>query len=166
MQAKLASVTALACLLGVAACADRDDGDRGRRASVAGICTPFAGAGAATTDISGVGAAPGGGDAAAFDDCLHRWGYRLARSEDPAGDVAQAVVAACGPALSRWNQSSLTQVPAGPDTAVSLITGEASTTIGERYSLAQSKALFYVVQARAGNCAPPPETATTTPAPR
>ena len=162
MRAKLASVTALACVLGVAACADRDDDEKRGGRSVAGICTPFAAQAAASNDLSGVAgvSVPGGGDAAAFDDCLHRWGYRLAKSEDSAGDVAQAVVAACGPALSRWNQSSLTQAPAGPDTAVSLITGESSTTIGERYSLAQSKALFYVVQGRAGNCAPPPETTT------
>ena len=39
---------------------------------------------------------------------------------------------------------------------ISLVTGEPSTTLADRYQSAQSKALFYVVQARAGNCAPPP----------
>ena len=42
MRARLASVTALACVLGVAACADRDDDDERGGRSVAGICTPFA----------------------------------------------------------------------------------------------------------------------------
>ena len=47
---------------------------------------------------------------------------------------------------------------ASPDSAISLVTGEPSTTLADRYQSAQSKALFYVVQARAGNCAPPPVT--------
>lgn len=164
MRAKLAGLTALACVLaGVSACADRDDNDDRRvgRAD-SSICTPFT-APAAATDPSNVAsvAVPGGGDASAFDDCLHRWAYRLARSDDPADVVGQATVAACAPALSRWNASTMSGPTVGPDSAVSLITGETGTTIGERYGMAQSKALFYVVQARAGNCAPPPAAATT-----
>jgi hypothetical protein len=162
MRAKLAGLTALACVLGVSACADRDDDDRRVGRADMAICTPFT-APAAATDPSGVTAVavPGGGDASAFDDCLHRWGYRLARSEDPADVVGQATVAACAPALSRWNAATMSAPAVGPDTAVSLITGESASTLAERYSTAQSKALFYVVQARAGNCAPPPATTTT-----
>jgi hypothetical protein len=167
MRAKVAGVTVLACVLaGVSACADRDgDDDRGDRREVAGICTPFAaqGAAAAPTDPASVEAVTTpavAGDAAAFDDCLHRWGYRLARSDDPAETAAAAVVAACAPTLARWNSTTLSQPAAAPDTAVSLVTGEPSTTLADRYRSAQSKALFYVVQARAGNCALPPAAAT------
>lgn len=156
MRAKLAGLTALACVLGVAACSDRDDDGDSR--GMAGICTPFAAAATAPTDPSGVSVS-GGGDGAAFDDCLHRWGYRLAGADDTADIVAQAVVAACAPALSRWNQSNLAQVQEGSDTAVSLVTGESQTTFGERYQMAQNKALFYVVQGRAGSCSAPDDAA-------
>jgi hypothetical protein len=119
------------------------------------ICSPFTAQPAATTDPAAVTAASGG-DGAALDDCLHRWGYRLARShEDQADQVAQAVVAACSPVLSRWNQSSLALPQTGPDSAVSLVTGKTNNTPGDRYEMSQAKALFYVVQARAGNCAAP-----------
>jgi len=156
MRAKLAGVTLLACIMGVSACADRDDDD-GRAA--AGICTPFATA-ATTPGPAGVAPAAVGGEAANFDDCLHRWGYRLARAdEDSADTVGAAVMAACAPALAAWNQSTLA-AQTGPDEAVSLVTGESSSTITDRYASAQSKAIFYVVQARAGNCAPPPAEAT------
>ncbi len=151
MRANLAGVSLLACVLGISACADNDDG--GGRAS-AGICSPFT-----TAAASGpAGVAPAAsGEAAAFDDCLHRWGYRLARAdEDSAETVGAAVVSACAPLLAAWNQTTMGQASAGPDEAVSLVTGETSSTIGDRYASAQSKATFYVVQARAGNCAPPP----------
>jgi hypothetical protein len=96
-----------------------------------------------------------------MDDCLHRWGYALAAAPDPADQVTGAVVAACMPALAQWNQQAL--MPTGPDgagaapsQAQSLITGEETNAIGERYRYAHNRALFYVVQARAGKCAAPP----------
>src|ERR1700740_63081 len=72
------------------------------------ICTPFTAtpaAGAAQTPAPGAPQpAPAAGDpVGALDDCLHRWGYTLAASSDRAQEVAQAVVAACTPALTRWN---------------------------------------------------------------
>jgi hypothetical protein len=137
----------------VSGCADRTH--EGGRTADAKVCSPFAALPAATTDPASVTAASGAGDAAALDDCLHRWGYRLAKSSDRADLAAQAVVAACSPVLSRWNQSSLTQPDAGPDTAVSLVTGKTQNAPAERFETSQAKALFYVVQARAGNCAAP-----------
>lgn len=161
MRAKMAMGALCVLVLGTtAACADREDDDGGRRGVAdAGICTPFNTAQTAATDPTGVAApvTPGGTEAAAFDDCLHRWGYRLARSDDAADLAAQAAVAVCAPVLARWNQSSLAVVaPRASDSAVSLVTGQTNNTAADRYDMAQGKALFYVVQARAGNCAPPP----------
>lgn len=157
MRTGLASAAVLACVLaGASACADRDDDGGG---AVAGICTPFTAAPAASADPTAVQPVPGGGDAAAFDDCLHRWAYRLARAQDTSAEApAAATMAACAPVLSRWNQATLAVPATGPDTAVSLVTGESQGTLPDRYQSAGEKALLYVVQARAGNCAPPPAT--------
>ncbi|CAN7558326.1 hypothetical protein LJR225_004088 [Phenylobacterium sp. LjRoot225] len=146
--------------LAVAACNNPD-----RAASR--ICTPFA---AANASANPGPAAPGvaqplpaaADPAAALDDCLHRWGYTLAASSDRAQEVAQAAIAACTPALTRWNQQTLSapaagsQGPGPAETAPSLLTGQATTPIVEHYNYAQARALFYVVQGRAGKCAPPP----------
>ena len=130
--------------------------DRTQRAD-AKICTPFKAATPAANP-SDVAAAPGAptDGAGEFDECLHRWGYRLAKSEDAADIAARAVVAACGEALSRWNTQALTQ--AGPNTSqatLDLHTGRSTTMLEQRYGYAEGKALFYVVQGRAGNCAAP-----------
>ena len=123
------------------------------------ICTPFPEAAGANAPSAAV---PNPTDpAAALDDCLHRWGYTLAASTDRAPDVAQASVAACMPALARWNQAGLAAGAAGPEpgaapTAPSLLNGQPTTPMAEHYAYAQGRALFYVVQARAGKCAPPP----------
>lgn len=131
---RLAAVaTAIA---GLAAC------QQGAR-PVAGLCKPFPEAGPAATD-----------NAAIVEDCLHRWGYALAGAGDDAGTVAEAVVAACGAPMSRWSQQALAQ--ATPD-APSLITGETTNPIAQRAGFARSRALFYVTQARAGGCKPPPK---------
>ena len=68
---------------------------------------------------------------------------------------AEAVAAACGAQLSRWNQASLSQ-PGGTDEAASLVTGQPTTPLAEHNAFTHQRALFYVVQARAGRCAPPP----------
>jgi hypothetical protein len=44
----------------------------------------------------------------------------------------------------------------GAGQAVSLTTGQSTDLIGERAQYAQSRAMFYVVQARAAHCSPPP----------
>jgi hypothetical protein len=133
------------------------------------LCTPFA---ATSATAPGQTAAPAPGapatapatlppvgvdPAAALDDCLHRWGYALAASRDDANQVATATVAACGPSLSRWNQQALASGSAGgsPE-APSLLTGQPTTPITEHFIFSQGRALFYVVQARAGKCAAPP----------
>ena len=69
--------------------------------------------------------------------------------------VAEAAAAACGAQLSRWNQAALSQ-PGGGEEAASLMTGESTTPLAEHNAFTRARALFYVVQARAGNCTPPP----------
>jgi hypothetical protein len=124
-----------------------------------GICTPFP---QAPPPAAPGAATPATDFAAALDDCLHRWGYTLAVSSDRAGEVAQATVAACAPALIRWNQQALAAAPAaaqgggGGEPAPSLLTGQLTTPPAEHHAYAQARALFYVVQARAGHCPAPP----------
>jgi hypothetical protein len=149
---RAAGLAAMA-VLSLTACSD-NDGPRVAK----GICTPFATTPAATTTTAGVPAltpAISADGAAPVEDCLHRWAYSLAGAKDTADVVADATVAACSSALSKWNQASLSG-PAGPSDAVSLVTGEPASAISEHRNFAASRALFFVVQARAGNCAPPP----------
>jgi hypothetical protein len=152
---KIIALTALTAL-GLAGCNNQ------RERAAGGICTPFANA--AATAAAANAPAPMGAPvdaSAAVDDCLHRWGYSLARSEDDDADtIAAATVAACASSLARWNQQMLGQpTPGGASgptvEAPSLLTGEQTTPIAEHYTYAQGRALFYVVQARAGNCPPP-----------
>lgn len=146
--------------LGLTAC---NNAERQRTAG-SRICTPFVDAASANTSAAAapgmVVPTPAADPSAALDDCLHRWGYTLAASSDTADDVAQAVVAACTPALTRWNQQMLSGAagpgPSPSETAPSLLTGQQTTPIVEHYNYAQNRALFYVVQGRAGKCAPPP----------
>jgi hypothetical protein len=154
-------VAAALVSLGLAACSKSGTGGVGSH-----ICTPFpeaANTNAQGVGVQGLGATAQAADpAAALDDCLHRWGYTLAASSDRAQDVAQATVAACTPALTRWNQAGLAtgatapQPEAGQPTAPSLLTGQPTNPMAEHFAYAQGRALFYVVQARAGKCAPPP----------
>jgi hypothetical protein len=97
---------------------------------------------------------PGADGAAAVEQCVQRWAYSLAPSRDDADTVAEAAAAACQTQLSRWNQASLNQ-PGGEGDAASLITGQPTSPLAEHNAFSRSRALFYVVQARAGNCAPP-----------
>jgi len=153
--------------LSLAACNDRD---AGRGGGSSRICTPFPEATA--TNAAPAPQAPGAlgananpaqlaaDPAAVLDDCLHRWGYSLAASSDPAEAVAQAAVAACAVNLARWNQQGLAANASGAasresEAAPSLLTGQPTTPLAEHYTYAQSRALFYVVQARAGKCPPP-----------
>ncbi len=85
-------------------------------------------------------------------------GLQPGRLQDGAEIVAEAVVAACAPVLSRWNQASLGQTGNTGEQALSLTTGQPTNPLAEHSSFAQGRALFYVVQARAGRCKPPPVT--------
>ncbi len=136
------SVLTVVCLasLALGAC------ERGM-ASNTKICADFKAAKAAPTFAVEDGAGP-------LDECVKRWAYSLASSGDSADTVGDAAVAACAAQLSRWNQQTL-GTPGGDAEGPSLITGQTTTPLGEHSALAHSRALFYVVQARAGNCAPP-----------
>lgn len=122
------------------------------------LCKPFTTASAqgapAATSLPGA-ASPD--PSAELDDCLHRWGYALAASTDPANLVADATLAACSQALSSWNQAALsTSGTMAPAEAPSLMNGQPTNPLAEHHAFAEGRALFYVVQARAGHCAPPP----------
>ena len=114
-----------------------------RGTAVAGLCPDFKAAAAA------------GDPAGPVDNCVKRWAYTLAGGKDAADVVADAVVAACGAPLSTWNQAALVNQTDGAE-ATSIITGQPTTPMAEHYGFAQSHALLYVVQARAGRCAAPP----------
>jgi hypothetical protein len=121
---------------------------QGGQRPVAGVCKPFPAA----------NAAPPAEGAPSLEDCLHRWAYTLAGSRDDAHQVAEAVMAACSAPLARWNQQSLAAAAGAspPQEAPSLLTGESTNPIAEHSNFAGGRALFYVVQARAGACKPPP----------
>ncbi|HZZ33141.1 MAG TPA: hypothetical protein VFE10_14230, partial [Phenylobacterium sp.] len=111
---------------------------------------PAAGAPAVPTDA-----------ATPVDECVKRWAFSLAGSRDDAEVVANAAVAACSAALTRWNQAGVNQ-PGQQDSAgapaqtFSLVTGQPTNALAEHNSFAQRQALLYVVEARAGRCRPPP----------
>jgi hypothetical protein len=100
--------------------------------------------------------APGADGAATMDECLKRWAYSLAPSRDDAEVVAAAAKSACGAQLSRWNQQIVGQPGAAEGESASILTGEPTTPLAEHNNFADRRALFYVVQARAGSCATPP----------
>jgi len=147
-------------VLSLGACNGR--AGQARAGGAAGICTPFATPVATAAAPAPAPAPPSvAPDAAApVDDCLHRWAYSLAGATDTAEIVAQATVAACSSALTRWN-SEADAVPTpgqnGPPVEpLSLVTGQPTNALVEHHDFAVSRALFYVVQARAGHCPPPP----------
>ena len=105
-----------------------------------------------------VNASPAVDDGSApVDNCARRWAYSLAPSHDPADAVAEAVVAACNTQLTGWNRQSLGG-PGNGGEAASLTTGQVTSPIQEHMGFIHTRALLYVVQARAGSCAPPPAT--------
>lgn len=138
------AVLALAAL-GLAACDNRHDAMVNPK-----ICADFK---------TGPGATAAADPSTPVEECTRRWAYSLAGSKDGADIVADAVVAACAPTLSKWNQASLGQATsASGEQALSLATGQPTNPLAEHSAFAQGRALFYVVQARAGRCKPPPVT--------
>ncbi|MBS0331528.1 MAG: hypothetical protein JSS35_02050, partial [Proteobacteria bacterium] len=83
----LAISRALAALLAVAGLAACSSKASSGMAADGAICQPFP---KASSPATGPAAAPGGDPAAAVEDCLHRWGYALAHSDDDAQHVANA----------------------------------------------------------------------------
>ncbi|OJU11998.1 MAG: hypothetical protein BGN86_13710 [Caulobacterales bacterium 68-7] len=143
MKTKIAFCALAVVALAVSACDDRRGGARVDRA----LCADFKTAKAAPL--------PTGGDgAASVDDCTRRWAYTLAPSHDDADIVAEAVASACSAQLSRWNQQSLAQ-PAADGEPTSILTGEPTSPIAEHNTFMRTRAMFYVVQARAGRCPGP-----------
>jgi hypothetical protein len=153
----LGTALAMSALAAAAAGCNENRADAGQTMSFSAskYCTPFRTANNTTTTAAPV--APITDPSAAFEDCVHRWAYALAPARDPADIVARAAVDACSANLSRWNQQTLDQNPQGvPEAATSLTTGQPTDLMSEHVRYAESRALFYVVQARAGNCAGPP----------
>ena len=142
MTQKALIAAACAAALGLAGCNTQV------KAPTAGLCYDFK---ATKTAAAADAATP-------VDDCVRRWAYTLAPSSDDADAVSEAVVAACGGALSRWNQQNMGQGDPSAE-ALSIVTGQPTNPMAEHNAFAHGRALLYVVQARAGHCAPPPATA-------
>ena len=142
------SIAAALCLVafGLTACNEHP-----KTGGNAKICANFKAAKTAPAVASADGAAP-------LDECVRRWAYSLAPSRDDADVVTEAVVAACTGQLARWNQQTLSQ-PGGEGEATSITTGQPTTPLAEHNAFAHARALFYVVQARAGSCPAPPAVA-------
>ncbi len=131
-------------VLGLAACDQRQG-----MAANSKVCADFKSTTKPAVIVAGAeGAAP-------VDECVRRWAYSLASSHDPADMVARATVAACNTQLARWNQQSLGQ-PGSDVEANSILTGQPTTSLAEHSEFTAGRALFYVVQARAGRCDAPP----------
>ena len=79
--------------------------------------------------------------AVARDECIHNWAYRLSRSDDDAEAVVGAVIGACRTSIDR----SATMVAEGDPEAERFYLAEFERASRER-------ALFRIVQARAGRC--------------
>ena len=148
-------MTAALCLsaLSLSAC---NDAHRAQ-ASNPKICTSFQAANA-NANKGGVATAPAIDDGAApLDECVRRWAYSLAPSRDDADVGAEAGVGACNAQLTRGNRQARA-APDGEGQDASLTAGELTSPIGEHVRFANTRALLYVVQARAAACAPPPTT--------
>ena len=145
MNSKIAAAVAIIGALGLAAC----DNVPGRRAN-SGLCTNFKASGATNSPLPPVTLNDG---AAPVVECVRRWSYSLASAGDPADVVADAVVAACSAEVGRWNQASLSRPSNGE--GLSLSTGQPSNPLVEHGAFVRGRALLYVVEARAGQCAPP-----------
>lgn len=75
------------------------------------------------------------------DECIHRWGYRFAAAPDPAESVVGAVIGACRAQIDR----SATLLGEGDPEAERYY-------LAEMERVAKERALYRVIQARAGNC--------------
>lgn len=75
------------------------------------------------------------------DECIHRWSYRFARVPDSAEAVVGAVIGACRAQIDR----SATLLGEGDDEAERFY-------LAEMEKAAKERALYRVIQARAGNC--------------
>jgi hypothetical protein len=167
VRRKMAFAVAAAALTAVLAGCNRQSVASSGNIALAGgkYCTPFPSA-AAMSNTTGLAPAANSDPAVAFDDCIHRWGYVLAPSRDPADVVAQASVEACSSILASWSQQigQASQVePAAYSPRGRSAAPQAPDPETQRMHAAEGRALFYVVQARAGGCAAPPANTLVTP---
>ena len=167
MRRKMGITAAAVALTAVLAGCNREAAASGGNITLAGggkYCTPFATA-AAASNATGLAPAVTSDPAVAFDDCIHRWGYVLAPSRDPADVVAQASVEACSSILASWSQQigQASQEPAEYSPRGRSAAPQAPDPETQRMHAAEGRALFYVVQARAGGCAAPPANTLVTP---
>jgi hypothetical protein len=140
---RLARLAALAGLSLLCACHE-GQGASSVASGASGVCAPFKDAATVTNDGAGL------------DECLHRWAYALAAGQERADVVAQATQTACAGVLSSWNQQTLNQTGQSNPQATDLVSGQPVDALSAHAQFAQSQALLYVVQARAGHCSPPP----------
>lgn len=90
-----------------------------------------------------------------LDECVHRWSYRLARSTDEAETVAKAVLGACElqlhDAVLDWPTPEDRQIkdPTLRSAAIRIAENDGRAFLME---VTPTRALFHVVQARAGKC--------------
>jgi|SRR5579859_553521 len=146
MKRPLPAAALVLALLGLTACDPRHDMEANAK-----VCANFkTTAKPAAVPLGAEGAAP-------VDECVRRWAYSLAPSHDPAAAVADATVTACNSQLVRWNQQTLNQ-PGSDVEANSITTGQPTTSLAEHRAFTASRALFYVIEARAGRCQAPPTT--------
>jgi hypothetical protein len=178
LGAGAAIAPAVMLLAGLASCNNAGSGDGRLALTGSAFCTPFPKAGAATptsNNQSGLAATPAStasDPGAAFDDCIHRWGYAMAPARDPADIVAHAAVDACGAQMNAWNQQAMAQAPQyqnpqyqeyQPPTRdrrgaeqMDQQQNPQTQALAQHLQIAQARSLFYVIQARAAGCAPPP----------
>jgi hypothetical protein len=168
-MAQLGAGASIAILSALAGCNDRASADGRLALTGAAYCTPFRTANS-TSSQTGLATAPvnTADPGTAFDDCVHRWAYAMAPARDPADIVAHAAVDACGAAMNAWNQQLMAQTPeTAPEVAPFTRGGRAAeemaaqqqpqnTALAQHMRIAEARSLFYVVQARAAGCAPPP----------
>ena len=166
MRGNMAFLAAATLAAALAGC-NRQAAEGGNISLAGGkYCTPFPTAAAATNATSGLAPAASSDPAVSFDDCIHRWSYVLAPSRDPADVVAQASVEACSSILANWSQQAAQTALPEPTRYSSRGRSDAAqppNPEAQRMHAAEGRALFYVVQARAGSCAAPPANTLVTP---
>ena len=171
-MAHLGAGAAIALAAGLVGCNNGVTSDGRLALTGSAYCTPFQKAATtSSTQSGGLAAAPAStasDPGAAFDDCLHRWAYAMAPARDPADIVSHAAVDACGAAMNAWNQQAIAQNPQPLDQSYAPPTrgrgydprqatqDPQNSVLAQHLQIAQARSLFYVIQARAAGCAPPP----------
>jgi hypothetical protein len=126
-------VRLVALTAALAACSDmRSDDDRSQ--PVAGLCAPI-------PPVREKPAENAYEQAIQRDECIHRYAYLFARARDDADAVVGAVIGACRGPIDR----SATMLGAGDPQAERWY-------LTEMERVARERALYRVIQARAGHC--------------